>query len=248
MEALAEKTVATVAGAEGGHAEVERQIAGWGSALDGLVRHCRRTAFAATPWPQGAESGSQEAQLRSMQECAIELSRALPWAPGLSDGTMRSFGCGPRPADGFGRIGSARVASVSTSLPGRAAASRIVWRQAVRAEMSRLSQILPAAVLIDLTKCYEHIEHNKLASEGVLLQFPLHFLRLTVGSYRLPRHVTHGGLTDNGVCAGRGTVPGCVAATIELTLLMMRMAVGVVARHPRANFEFYLADLTTEGD
>lgn len=110
-----------------------------------------------------------------------------------------------------------------------------------------MSQGISAAVLVDLTNCYEYVEHGKLVQEGDRLSSAMHLLRLTLSGCRWTRHITHNGLTHPGLRASRGIVVGCAAATIELKLLMMRMGVGVIGRHPKANMEFYLDDITTEG-
>lgn len=99
-----------------------------------------------------------------------------------------------------------------------------------------MSQGISAAVLVDLTECHESVEHGKLVQEAERLSFPMHLLRLTLSGYRLTRHR-----------ASREFVAGCAAATSELKLLMMRMVVGVIGRHTKANMEFYSDDITMEG-
>jgi len=122
----------------------------------------------------------------------------------------------------------------------------IVWRQAVRAEINTISGGYSGAVLYDLMKCYEFVRHIRLIREGIAHDFPMHELRLTIRSYRWARHVTHGGLLHTGVLPTKGIVAGCAAATTELKLYMFKVVSGVVYRHPRANLEIFIDDITAE--
>ena len=68
------------------------------------------------------------------------------------------------------------------------------WRQAVRAEVSKMQGKAVVVVAQDLKKCYEYIRYHILSAKAAGRKFPLRLLRLTVLSYSWSRHFVYGGV------------------------------------------------------
>eukprot|EP00973_Karenia_brevis_P055240 7681296-Karenia_brevis.AAC.1 len=109
----------------------------------------------------------------------------------------------------------------------------IVWRMGVRAEGVDLANEEALTAMYDLAKCYEHLCHARLWTEGCATKFPLTLLRITLRSYRWGRRITLGKLLAAPAYALRGIVAGCTSATSELKAFMMRKLSAVAVQHPR---------------
>ena len=107
-----------------------------------------------------------------------------------------------------------------------------VYRQALRAEAAKSKGDLHLLVLLDLAKCYEHVRHEQLWTEGVALNYPLAELRVALRSYRWERRLTLDGILGKAIWPETGIVAGHSHATTELKLYMMRCAQHHVVAHP----------------
>eukprot|EP00973_Karenia_brevis_P059269 8250201-Karenia_brevis.AAC.1 len=92
----------------------------------------------------------------------------------------------------------------------------------VRAEGVDATNEEALTAMYDLAKCYEHLCHARLWTEGCATNFPLILLRVTLKSYRWGRRITLGGLLAAPAYPLRGIVAGCASATSELKAFMMR--------------------------
>ena len=96
-----------------------------------------------------------------------------------------------------------------------------VFRQALRAELATAGQQHYAAILWDLSKCYENVSHSLLWRTGVDFGYPLALLRMSIRSYRAPRLLSVDSLVSQPMRASRSIVAGSAFATFELKLYML---------------------------
>ena len=67
-------------------------------------------------------------------------------------------------------------------------------------------------VIMDIGKCYEHVDHGMLVVAAIRHHVPLPFLRLCLGMYRAARTLVWDKVYGAGVYATRTLVPGCSIA------------------------------------
>ena len=107
----------------------------------------------------------------------------------------------------------------SAMQPGRQVGD-VVWRSRVQALSGHQSQDTVIEAMWDLRKCFEHVQHQRLAQEAERWGFPLDVLRFSVLSYTWGRTLVQ----DSGVVAPqlyprRGIVAGSAFAPFELNRL-----------------------------
>ena len=78
-----------------------------------------------------------------------------------------------------------------------------------------------ACVIMDIDKCYEHVDHNKLIVAAIRHNFPLPILRMCLNMYRAARTLVWDTTYGKWVFATRSLVPGCSVAVYLLQLLMI---------------------------
>ncbi len=69
----------------------------------------------------------------------------------------------------------------------------VVWRQALRSEAAVASQSHAASVLTDMSKFYEHIDHDKLIERGARSGFPMPLMKVAVAAHSGPRMIRMNG-------------------------------------------------------
>ena len=100
-------------------------------------------------------------------------------------------------------------------------AQRAAWVEAFRSEAAVLQQEEQAQALLDLTKAFELVDHQKLLDAAKRRGFPLAILRMSLAAYRLPRSIGVDGAFSREVVASRGITAGSGFATSELRLLLL---------------------------
>ena len=78
-----------------------------------------------------------------------------------------------------------------------------------------------AGIILDIDKCYENVQHDRLIRAGIQHKFPLAILRLCICMYRAARTVSWNGTFSNFVYSGQTLVAGCSVALWLLQLLMV---------------------------
>ena len=78
-----------------------------------------------------------------------------------------------------------------------------------------------ACMIVDIDKCYEHVDHHKLLEAACRYGFPLAILRLCLAMYRAARALAWNGVYSKFVHSGRTVVPGCSIALWLVQLIMM---------------------------
>ena len=99
----------------------------------------------------------------------------------------------------------------------------------------------------DLAKCYEHVQHGRLASEALANAYPLWYLRLSLRSYRWPRVLKKGALAARALWPTRSLVAGSAAATFDLRCLLVRCIREHIRAHSRVDLCIHIDDLTQAG-
>lgn len=124
-----------------------------------------------------------------------------------------------------------------------------VWHQAALCEGAAAKGEHAATILWDLTKAYEHVQHNLLWTLGVRFGAPLAVLRLALDSYTWPRVVQWLGFLADPVTPARGIVAGSSSATFEIKLALLGAAAHALQEHPSVGLGIYVDDisLTTQG-
>ena len=83
----------------------------------------------------------------------------------------------------------ARSASSSLFCSTGMEAQRAAWAEALVAEAARLQAEEQAQAMLDLTKAFEMVSHEKLVDAARRRGYPLKVLRLSLAAYRLRRIV-----------------------------------------------------------
>ena len=122
-------------------------------------------------------------------------------------------------------------------------AQRAAWTAAFSAETAMSSGNDHAAVLLDLVKAFEMINHSDLVRAAKEHGFSLKVLRLSLAAYRLARSVGIEEVYSNTVCATRGITAGSGFATTELRLLLVDLMYDLRKLWP-VEVKLYVDDLT----
>ena len=78
-----------------------------------------------------------------------------------------------------------------------------------------------ACAIMDIDKCYEHVDHGMLIVAAIRHRFPLPILRLCLRMYRAARTLVWDTTYGKWVHATRSLVPGCSVAVYLLQVLMI---------------------------
>jgi len=105
-----------------------------------------------------------------------------------------------------------------------------------------------AAVLLDVTKCYEYIGHQRLVERAVALEFPADVLGLAIRGYTAPRRVLLGDEVSVSVRATRSIVAGCTAATRLLRVFLIELVVEIEQGKWAITLRIWIDDLTVSGE
>ena len=99
-------------------------------------------------------------------------------------------------------------------------------------------------LLWDLRKCYEYIRHWRLLREAELCEYPLAVLRLSLASYRWPRHIRQGPLVADVLWPLRGIVAGSSHATFELKVFLLQTVRKHASENPQLTAYIHVDDIT----
>ncbi len=118
-----------------------------------------------------------------------------------------------------------------------------VWCQAWRAEAAIGDRgTAAAAVLTDLEKFYEHIDHDVLMDKASRHGFPKPLVRMALAAYSGPRMIRLRDFVAPEVHAGRGVIAGCSLATTLVKLYTVASYDELAARCPDVAFTNYIDD------
>ncbi len=126
-----------------------------------------------------------------------------------------------------------------------------VWRQSLRAEAAVAKEgWTAAAVLTDLEKFYEHIDHEELLARATRLDFPEPLARLALAAYGGPRMIRMKNFVAEELYADRGVVAGCSLATTLTKVYTVEAYDHLVRTCPRARFDNFIDDnvVSAEGN
>ena len=106
--------------------------------------------------------------------------------------------------------------------PGRGVGDA-TWRQQIRRELFQegLAKHHGGEVLLDLMKCYEHVDREILIKWGQFFGYPGAYLRFSIAAYGWGRNMKWQGIYAKKVFAQRGIAAGSVAAPIELVVYLL---------------------------
>ena len=122
-------------------------------------------------------------------------------------------------------------------------AQRAAWTAAFSAETATQNGKDHAAVLLDLVKAFEMVNHGELVSAAKKHGFSLKVLRLSLAAYRLARTIGIDEVYSDTVCATRGITAGSGFATTELRLLLVDLMFDLRRLWP-VEIKLYVDDLT----
>ncbi len=118
-----------------------------------------------------------------------------------------------------------------------------VWRQAWRAEAAQHETgMVAAAVLADLEKFYEHMDHDVLIERARSHGFPEVLVRMAVAAYGGPRMIRLRDFVATEVYADRGVVAGCPLATTLVKVYTLSAYDELLVRAPSVWFDNYIDD------
>ena len=89
------------------------------------------------------------------------------------------------------------------------------------AEYARAIQQQASAIMFDVIKAFESIDHLILFQHARRCNFSLVVLRFLLNLYSMPRTVKVGQIATKIVCASRSVVPGCSFADLMMRLMLM---------------------------
>jgi len=117
-----------------------------------------------------------------------------------------------------------------------------VWRRSFRAETGAAGQMVSAATLWDLKKCYEHVVHWRLASKAYEAAYPMALMRLSIKMARWARRVSRDGVVSRQVWPSQGIIAGLMSATYDLKAYLLQTLSSHAASHPEVHISFYIDD------
>ena len=122
--------------------------------------------------------------------------------------------------------------------------SQAVHLQGVRLEAARADGQTAAALLTDLAKAYEYVNHSKLVQFAKAKKFPTRLLRLCIATYGgMRRVVSHGQCSTWFEVPGQTIVAGCGMATTLLKVYTIELFDALRKWHPRVELHVYVDDV-----
>ena len=103
-----------------------------------------------------------------------------------------------------------------------------------------------SALMEDIEKCSEHVQHHRLQQKAKGWKFPVVLLRATVASYRWERCVLYQKMLMLPICPKRGIVAGSSAATPELKLFLADLVHEIRSVHAQVSISIYVDDVNLE--
>ncbi len=125
-----------------------------------------------------------------------------------------------------------------------------VWLQSAAAEAQLAEEgHVAAAVLLDLEKFFEYIDHDALFDRAVRLGLPEPLVRLALASYAGPRRIRLRDFIAQEVYADRGVVAGCSLASTLIKAYVIEAYDEFVEQAPGIRFDSHVDDnvLSCEG-
>jgi hypothetical protein len=119
---------------------------------------------------------------------------------------------------------------------------RLVVRQLLKQEANPKTSL--ADLLWDLRKAFENISRGKLWGFGNQYKYPVDLLRISISSYRWPRHLLMGNLISRPIGPGRGIGAGSAFATYELTLYLWSTILLHTTLHPTVTLSIHVDDFS----
>ena len=124
-------------------------------------------------------------------------------------------------------------------------AQRAAWMLAFKAEASKHGGDTFVQAMLDLTKAFEAVPHQKLIDAAHKRGYSTVLLRLSLAAYRLKRSVGLAGAYADTTVATRGITAGSGFATTELRLLMMEVVIPILEEWGiEIDLTLYVDDLT----
>ena len=119
----------------------------------------------------------------------------------------------------------------------------IVWRHSCLAEIAKNQDSFFLAVLWDLWKCYDSINHYKLIQAAHKHGYPVAILRIALLSYRAPRRMLYNGVVSREIWPTASIVAGNATATAELRLLLLDVAIAMDYHHKNVTLNIFIDDI-----
>ncbi len=125
-----------------------------------------------------------------------------------------------------------------------------VWRQSLRAEAATAETgATAAAILTDLEKFFEHVNHDLLLERAAKHGLPVPLVRLAFAAHSGPRMIRLRDFVAEEVYADRGIIAGCSLATTLTRVYSLDAYDDFVERCPNVNFDNFIDDnvISAEG-
>jgi ribonuclease HI len=119
---------------------------------------------------------------------------------------------------------------------------RLVVRQLLKLEANPKTSLVD--LLWDLRKAFGNVSRSKLWAFGKQFNYPVDLLRVSISSYRWPRHLLMGNLISRPIGPGRGIGAGSAFATYELTLYLWSLVLAHTSLHPSVTLSIHVDDLS----
>ena len=126
------------------------------------------------------------------------------------------------------------------------AATKATWISAWEAEAAKDRGALFAQALLDLTKAFETVPHQRLWEMAQQKGYPLKVLRLALAAYRLPRAIGADGVYSRKIQATRGITAGSGTATAELRILILQLLDILEVQCPDVSAKVFVDDINLE--
>ncbi len=118
-----------------------------------------------------------------------------------------------------------------------------VWLQAAAAEAEVAAQgTAAAAVLTDLEKFFEYVDHQLLYDRAVRAGLPAPLVRLTLAAYSGPRMIRMKDFIAQEIHADKGIIAGCSLATTFVKAYVIEAYDDFVQQVPGVRFDSYIDD------